>query len=134
MSDAHAFGATGLQARVRDDKPTALEFVRRRGFQESHRMGAYRLDFAPTDVSNFQESFAQLRDRGFEVTNLAAVREKDAHHLEQFHQLYSAAREGWPDSDPNPSGPAPVPVERMKRWLDETQLPEAFFIAKHKHQ
>jgi GNAT superfamily N-acetyltransferase len=131
MSDAHAFGATGLQARVRDDKPTALEFVRRRGFQESHRMGAYRLDFAQTDVPGFQEAFARLRDRGFEVTNLAAVREDDPHHLERLHELYSAAREGWPDPDPDTGGPISVPFERLKLWLDETQLPEAFFIAKH---
>jgi GNAT superfamily N-acetyltransferase len=131
MSDARAFGATGLQARVRDDKPTALEFIRRRGFQESHRMGAYRLNFATTDVPDFQEAFTRLRDRGFEVTNLAAVRENDPHHLERLHELYSAAREGWPDPDPDPGGPTPVPYERLKFWLDETQLPEAFFIAKH---
>lgn len=32
MSDAQQLGATGLQARVRDNKPEALEFIRRRGF------------------------------------------------------------------------------------------------------
>jgi GNAT superfamily N-acetyltransferase len=131
MIDAHKLGATGLQARVRDDKPGALEFVRRRGFHEVHRMGAYRLDFAQANTAGFQEPFDRLRDRGIEVTTLAAVREQDPRHLEQFHKLYSAAREGWPDPDPDPAGPIPVPVERLKRWLDATQLPETFFIAKH---
>jgi GNAT superfamily N-acetyltransferase len=131
MSDAHAFGATGLQARVRDDKPETLEFVRRRGFHEVHRMGAYRLDFAQAEVPDFQGAFARLRDRCIEVTNLAVVREQDPHYMEQLHELYSAAREGWPDPDPDPAGPTPVPIEQLKRWLDEAQLPEAFLIAKH---
>lgn len=132
ITDAQAFGATGLQARVRDDKPKSLEFIRRRGFHESHRMGAYRLDFAQAGVYDFQEAFAQLRDRGIEVTNLAALREKDSHFFERFQELYSAAREGWPDPDPDPdpAKPIPVPFERLQRWLGEAQLPEAFFIAK----
>jgi len=129
ISDAHAFGATGLQARVRDDKPSALEFVQRRGFEETHRMGAYRIDF--DTLSDLQEPFARLRESGIEVTTLATVREKDPHYLGQLHELHSAAGEGWPDPDPDPGGPVPVPFERLKLWLDKTQLPEAFFIAKH---
>ena len=132
MSDARAFGATGLQARVRDDKTAALEFIQRRGFVESHRMGAYRLDFACGTPDNFQESFMQLRDTGIEVTNLADARGQDVRYLEWLHELYSATREGWPDSDPDPAGPVPVPLERFGRWLDDVRLPEAFFIAKHK--
>ncbi len=124
IADAHALGATGLQARVRDDKPEAFEFVARRGFQESHRMGAYRLDFAQTDVSRFQDSFARLRERGLEVTTLAAVRGQDR-YLEQFYELYSAAREGWPD--PDPAGPAAAPLAQVKRSLDEAPPPDAFF-------
>jgi GNAT superfamily N-acetyltransferase len=131
MSDAQAYGATGLQARVRDDKPDALEFIQRRGFIESHRMAAYRLDFAEVDVYDFQKAFALLHDEGFQITNLAAARKHDSQYLEKFHELYSAAREGWPDPDPDPTGPTPVPFERVKRWLDEMTLPEAFFIAKH---
>jgi GNAT superfamily N-acetyltransferase len=131
MSDARTFGATALQARVRDDKPGALAFIRRRGFNESHRMGAYRLDFGQAGVYDFQTAFARLRDSGIEVTNLAAVREEDPHYLERFHELYSAAREGWPDPDPDPNGPIPVPFERVKHWLGEVTLPEAFFIARH---
>jgi GNAT superfamily N-acetyltransferase len=131
MSDAQSLGATGLQARVRDDKPAVLEFIRRRGFHESHRMGAYRLDFAQASVSALQEAFTRLRDGGIDVTNLAAVRGQNASHVEQLHELYSAAREGWPDPDPDPSGPIPIPFERLKRWLAEVTLPEAFFIARH---
>jgi GNAT superfamily N-acetyltransferase len=131
MRDAKALGATGLQARVRDDKHRALEFIRRRGFHESHRMGAYRLDFAQVDVSDLQQAFTQLRDRGIEVTNLATVREREAHYLEQFFDLYSAARDGWPDPDPDPSGTNRAGIDELKRSLDDVQLPEAFFIAKH---
>jgi GNAT superfamily N-acetyltransferase len=134
ISDARAFGATGLQARVRDDKPDALEFVCRRGFHESHRMGAYRLVFAQADASDFHEAFARLHDHGIEVTNLAAIREQDPHYLERFHELYSTACEGWPDPDPDPAGPMAIPFERVKRWLDEAQLPDALFIAKQAHQ
>jgi GNAT superfamily N-acetyltransferase len=128
---AESFGATGLQARVRDDKPEALEFIRRRGFHESHRMGAYRVDFAQAGVDALQDAFTRLRDSGIEVTNLAAVRERDTDYLERFHELYTAAREGWPDPDPDPSGPTPVPLDRLRHWLDEARLPEAFFIARH---
>jgi GNAT superfamily N-acetyltransferase len=133
LSDARTFSATGLQARVRDDKTTALEFIQRRGFVESHRMGAYRLDISSGGEYDSQAAFfARLRDAGIEVTNLADVREQDVHYLERLHELYSAAREGWPDPDPDPAGPVPVPLERFKRWLDDVRLPEAFFIAKHK--
>jgi len=131
MKDAEMFGATGIQARVRDDKHEALEFISRRGFRESHRMGAWRLDFAQIDGAGFQEAFKQLRNRGMEVTDLAAARAQDPHYLERFFDLYSAAREGWPDPDPDPTGATTVSISVVKRWLDNAQLPEAFFIAKH---
>jgi GNAT superfamily N-acetyltransferase len=50
--------------------------------------------------------------------------------LEQFFDLYSAAREGWPDPDPDPTGMDVVSLNELKRWLDNAKLPEAFFIAK----
>jgi GNAT superfamily N-acetyltransferase len=75
-------------------------------------------------------AFTRLRESGIEVTNLAAVREREGDYLEQFYELYSAAREGWPDPDPDPNGPIPIPFERLKGWLDEVKLPETFFIAK----
>jgi GNAT superfamily N-acetyltransferase len=128
--DAKAAGATGLQARVRDDKQRALEFIRRRGFHESHRMGAYRIDFTQAGAHDFQNAFVRPREDGFEVTSLDVLRTANSDYLERFHELYSAARQGWPDSDPDPVGPAPVPFERVKRWLDEVRLPEAFFIVK----
>jgi len=130
MRDAEALGATGLQARVRDDKHKALAFISHRGFCESHRMGAYRLNFSAIEVSDLQEAFPRLRDRGIEVTNLAAVRQQESHYLEQIFDLYSAAREGWPDPDPDPTGGDVVSLNELKRWLDNAKLPEAFFIAK----
>lgn len=130
MGDAKALGATGMQARVRDDKHRAHEFISRRGFHESHRMGAYRLDFAEVDVSDLQQAFTRLSDRGIEVTNLAALREQEAHYLERFYDLYSAVRDGWPDPDPDPTGTNPVSINELRRSLDSAQLPEAFFIAK----
>lgn len=130
VSDAKKLAATGLQARVRDDKGEALEFIRRRGFRESHRMGAYRLDFAQMNAYDFHAALERLRHSGIQVTNLAEARDQDSDYLQRFHELYSAAREGWPDPDPDPAGPPPVPYERIKRWLDEVRLPEALFIAK----
>ena len=129
--DAHAAGATGLQARVRDDKPKAIDFIQRRGFRESHRMGAYRVDFSMIRLGDFQDACARLREQGLEVTNLAALREHDPHYIERFHELYSAARDGWPDPDPPPAGESAVPGEWIRRWLKESRLPEAFLIARH---
>jgi len=132
MSDARTFGATGLQARVRDDKTAAIEFIQRRGFVESHRMGAYRLDISRVGAYDSQTTFlTRLRDFGIEVTNLAELRERDVHYLERLHELYSAALDGWPDPDPDPAGPIPIPLERFKGWLDELRQPEAFFVGKH---
>jgi GNAT superfamily N-acetyltransferase len=132
MSDARALGATGLQARVRDDKPEALHFAHQRGFIESHRMGAYRLDFTPGGASDFPKPpFLQLRDLGFEVTTLADLRKHDARYLERLHELYLAAREGWPDPDPDPAGPTQMSLEEFKRWLDILRLPDRFFVVKH---
>jgi len=129
IRDARARGATGLQARVRDDMVEAQAFITRRGFHESHRMGAYRLDFGETGRCDFQGAFARLRSGGFEVANLAAIRELDADYLVKFHDLYSAAREGWQDPDPDPVGSVAVPFEWIKEWLEPVRLPEAFFIA-----
>jgi GNAT superfamily N-acetyltransferase len=134
MRDAEALRATGLQARVRDDKHKALEFTSHRGFCESHRMGAYRLNFTEVGVADLQEAFTRLRDRGIEVTNLAAVREEETQYLEQFVDLYSAVREGWPDPDPDPTGTNVVSVNELKRSLYNAKLPEAFFIAKLAHR
>jgi GNAT superfamily N-acetyltransferase len=131
MTDAETLGATGLQARVRDDKHEALRFICRRDFHEVHRMGAYRLDFAQLEGSGLQQAFTRLRDRDIEVTNLAAVREQEPHYMEQFFDLYSAAREGWPDPDPDPTGAMHITISDVKRWLDDAELAEAFFIAKH---
>ncbi len=130
IRDAERLGATGLQARVRDDKPEPLAFVIRRGFHETHRMGAYRIDFSGVPASDPEEARSRLRKLGFEVTTLAALRVQDAHYLTRFHELYSAARHGWPDPDPDPAGPVPTPIEQLKSWLDAADQPEAFFIAK----
>ena len=129
LKDAQAVGASGLQARVRDDKAEALEFIRRRGFCESHRMAAYRIDFAHMNRFEFHNAFSRLGDAGFKVTNLREAREKDPHYLEQFYELYSAARDGWPDPDPDPMGASPVPFKQIKRWLDELRRSDVLFIA-----
>jgi GNAT superfamily N-acetyltransferase len=129
LNDARSLGATGIQARVRDDKADALEFARRRGFIESHRMGAYRLDIAPGAFMSAEAILRELRDSGIEVTTLAGVRKQDAHWLERLYELFSAAREGWPDPDPDPQGPTVMPMERFQHWLDGLRLPETFFIA-----
>lgn len=134
LSDAQALGASGMQARVRDDKPDAFEFARRRGFMESHRMGAYRLDINPDAYGSPKRFFTRLGDIGIEVTNLADVRQNDTHHLERLYELYSAAREGWPDPDPDPAGPSVVSAELFRSWLDDSRLAEAFFIARHKER
>jgi GNAT superfamily N-acetyltransferase len=134
LEDAQASGATGIQARVRDDKAEALAFVRRRGFIESHRMGAYRLDIGHGAFASAKTFFQELHDSGIEVTTLADARKQDAHWLARSHALYSAAREGWPDPDPDPQGASAISTEEFKRWLDQLQFPESFFIATHKQQ
>jgi GNAT superfamily N-acetyltransferase len=125
--DATALGATGLQARVRDDKHDALEFIRRRGYLESHRMGAYRLDFGDANVMEFQEARIRLQDCGVELTNLADARQQNSDYRRQFYELYSAAREGWPDPDPTQA--ELIPFEWVSRWLEDASQPEALFMA-----
>jgi GNAT superfamily N-acetyltransferase len=134
MNDAEAFGATGLQARVRDDKPEALVFARRRGFVESHRMAAYRLDIASEVFDSPQRFRAELRHSGIEVTNLADLRKRDADSVERLYALYAAAREGWPDPDPDPNGPVSMPPEKFRDWLDELRQPEAVLVAVHQQR
>jgi GNAT superfamily N-acetyltransferase len=134
MDDAKRLRATGLQARVRDDHGKALDFVCRRGFQESHRMGAYRIDFARAHTRSFEEASARLLDRGIEIANLAALRRDDSNYLGQFYDLYSAAREGWPDPDPPPPGTSTVSFEWLRGCLEEIKQPEAFFIARSGRQ
>jgi len=131
IDDARALRATGLQARVRDDKPEALAFVLRRRFHESHRMGAYHREFVPSDADRMQPAIQRLSDLGIAVISLAGVRKRDADYLSRFCELYSAAREGWPDPDPDPAGPTIMPFDALAQWLEEVKLPEAFFLATH---
>ena len=65
---------------------------------------------------------------GVGVTNLAALRATDSEYLQRFLEIYSATREGWPDPDPAPS-PTPIDIDELRSWLDDSRLPEAFFIA-----
>lgn len=134
IDHSRSLGATGLQARVRDDKIHALDFIRRYGFQESHRMGAYRLDFTTGIVCNASEALARLNRQGIEVVSLAVLRKEDSQYLERFYELHSAARLGWPDPDPDPRGASAISFAIVKRWLDEANRPEMFFIARHKQQ
>jgi GNAT superfamily N-acetyltransferase len=94
-------------------------------------MDAYRLEFGQADVSRFQHAFTRLHGLGIDVGNLDAIREQDPDYIRKFYELFSAARDGWPDPDPDPAGPSMVPMTNVKRWLDET-VPTAFFVASHR--
>ena len=118
---AHAAGATTLQARTESDRLQALAFLTRRGFAETMRMHRLVLYVASATLEPYAEVERRLAADDITLTSLA----DELHRIgdacwHRFCAAYHAAREGWPDPDPDGGPPASPSVAEFRRMYGQS--------------
>jgi GNAT superfamily N-acetyltransferase len=121
--------AATLQARAWDDQTDSLQFLRQRGFVETHRMVELHLNLSEADLTPLAWLPRGLTALGIQFTTLQreGINERFWRNLTDLQQ---AAVVGWPD--PDPDGAVTIPTEDdVRRMFDSWQTtPDTFFLAK----
>jgi GNAT superfamily N-acetyltransferase len=133
---AQAAGAATLQARTESDRLQALAFLSHRGFAETMRMHRLVLDVADATLGPYAGVESRLAAEGIMLTTLEDEQRRigDA-SWRRLCSAHHAAREGWPDPDPD-AGPArpPTVTEFRRRYEEYARLlpePEPCILAVH---
>jgi GNAT superfamily N-acetyltransferase len=134
IAQAHAVGATSLQARPYSDGVDAVRLLEARGFRETMRMTGLLLDdIDAVALEPFSPLNTALEARGIEFTTLGAELRDDTESWRKLRDTNQAAQFGWPDPDPNPDG-SPNEPETMDAFRARAarfgMIPEACFVAK----
>jgi GNAT superfamily N-acetyltransferase len=121
--------AATLQARAWDDQTDSLQFLRRRGFVETHRMVELHLNLSETDLRPLAELPHSLTAQGIEFTTLNQEGQ-DERFWKKLTDLQQAAVIGWPD--PDPDGAVSIPTgDEVRRMFDSWRTAsDTFFLAK----
>ena len=121
--------AATLQARAWDDHADSLQFLRRRGFVETHRMVELHLNLSEADLTPLAELPGCLTAQGVEFTTLRQEGQ-DEQFWTKLTDLQQAAVIGWPD--PDPDGVMTIPTgDEVRRMFDPWQTTsDTFFLAK----
>src|SRR5262245_28966327 len=121
--------AATLQSRALDDQTDSLQFLRRRGFVETHRMVELHLNLSEADLTRLAELPQSLAAQGIEFTTLRQEGQ-DERFWARLTDLQQAAVSGWPD--PDPDGVITIPTgDEVRRMFDSWQTtPDTFFLAK----
>lgn len=121
--------AATLQARAWDDQADSLQFLRRRGFVETHRMVELNMNLSEADLTPLAELPGSLTAQGIEFTTLKQEGQ-DERFWTKLTDLQQAAVIGWPD--PDPDGAVSIPTgDEVRRMFDSWQTrSDTFFLAK----
>lgn len=121
--------AATLQARAWDDQTDSLQFLRRRGFVETHRMVELHLNLSEADLTPLAWLPRGLMALGIQFTTLEREGENEQ-FWRNLTNLQQAAVNGWPD--PDPDGATTIPSEDdVRRMFDSWRTtPNTFFLAK----
>lgn len=134
IEQAHAVGATSLQARPYSDGVDAIRLLEARAFRETMRMiGLLLDDVGAVALEPFAGLTATLEARGIQFTSLGAELRDDPESWRKLRDTNHAAQFGWPDPDPNPDGSPlePETVDAFRaRAANFRMIPEACFVAK----
>jgi GNAT superfamily N-acetyltransferase len=113
---ARAEGAATLQARTESDRPHVLAFLTRRGFAETMRMHRLVLNVPSATLEPFADVERRLAAEGIALTTLSDELQRIGDACwHRFCAAYHAARDGWPDPDPDDGPPAPPSVAEFRR-------------------
>jgi mycothiol synthase len=121
--------AATLQSRAWDDQTDSLQFLRRRGFVETHRMVELHLNLSEADLTRLAEIPHGLTAQGIEFTTLLQEGQ-DEQFWTKLTDLQQTAVIGWPD--PDPDGVMTIPTgDEVRRMFDSWQTTsDTFFMAK----
>jgi mycothiol synthase len=121
--------AATLQARAWDDQTDSLQFLRRRGFVETHRMVELHLNLSEAYLTPLAELPYTLTAQGIEFTTLRQEGHDDRFWA-KLTDLQQAAVIGWPD--PDPDGVVTILTgDDVRRMFDSWQAtPDTLFLAK----
>lgn len=126
--DFRAWDATAVRASARDDRPNALDFLRKRGFVELWQNVELRLRVAEVDLEPFMPLGERLAGQGITLTTLREERERNPECLRKLHDLYNRVYSDIPLPDPY----TPLPFEDFTRLAEGGNTPaDAFTIARH---
>jgi GNAT superfamily N-acetyltransferase len=121
--------AATLQARAWDDQTDSLQFLRRRGFVETHRMVELHLNLSEADLTPLAGLPRSLTAQGIKFTTLRQEGQDERFWM-KLTDLQQAAVSGWPDPDPDSVMTIPTRDE-VRRMFDSWQTtPDTFFLAK----
>jgi mycothiol synthase len=121
--------AATLQARAWDDQADSLQFLRRRGFVETHRMVELNMNLSEADLTSLAELPGSLTAQGIEFTTLRQEG-LDEQFWTKLTDLQQSAVIGWPDPDPDSVVSIPTGDE-VRRMFDSWQTrSDTFFLAK----
>jgi len=90
-------GATHLESSVREDDPTSLRFIEKRGFKIEYHAFASALDLTSFNEHRFDDLLARVHADGFRFFSLAEAGLTD----ENKHKLYEVNRESALDNPGN---------------------------------
>jgi GNAT superfamily N-acetyltransferase len=111
-----AAGAATLQARTESDRPQVLAFLNRRGFAETMRMHRLVLNVAGATLEPYVGLEHRLAGDGIALTTLADELQRSGNACwHRFCAAYCAARDGWPDPDPDDRPAAQPSVAEFRR-------------------
>jgi GNAT superfamily N-acetyltransferase len=113
IAAADVADARTIQARPDGADDRSMGFLRRRGFDETMRVRHLVLALAEARHAEHRAVFDRLAGDGIAIVTLAdflARRPDDGPSA--YIDLMIAAREGWPDPDPDGPGDPPVVVDR----------------------
>jgi mycothiol synthase len=121
--------AATLQSRAWDDQTDSLQFLRRSGFVETHRMVELHLNLSEADLTRLAELPHSLTAQGVEFTT-QRQEGQDEQFWTKLTDLQQAAVIGWPD--PDPDGVMAIPTgDEVRRMFDSRQTTsDTFFLAK----
>ncbi|HKQ78135.1 MAG TPA: GNAT family N-acetyltransferase [Blastocatellia bacterium] len=129
LTASQSMPAATLQARAWDDQTNSLQFLRRRGFVETHRMVELLLNLSDTDLTSLAELPQRLTAQDIQFTTLRQEGQ-DERFWTKLTDLHQAAVIGWPD--PDPDGAVTIPTgDEVRRMFDSWQTtPDTFLLAK----
>ena len=122
---------TRLRTDTQESRASALEFLRKRGFEEIQRYWESRLDVNAFDFAPFSAAEPRAVAEGITITTLAdelAGHGPEETMLQAIYDMEIAAFLDVPFPDPA----TPFPFDEWKKWVLESpnRLDDAFFLAK----
>jgi GNAT superfamily N-acetyltransferase len=129
IAASQSMPAATLQARAWEDHADSLQFLRRRGFVETHRMVELHLNLSEANLTPMARLPHSLTAQGIEFTTLKQEGQ-DERFWTKLTDLQQAAVIGWPD--PDPDGVMTIPTgDEVRRMFDSLRTAsDTFFLAK----